>query len=130
MLHSMQDSASEGCMWKERVKTLLVEIAIGMTVVAIAILYATYGPFRWLPHRKWITLAMLCSAVWGLPLWWYRGSWRRPFFWVTIATLFVLYVVAYSILLARIKEFPPLLAATSCPLAWLVIFPIVRKAAR
>jgi len=55
---------------KNRVLTLLVEIAVGIVVVAIALVYAAYGPFTWVPHRKWITLAIITSAVFGIPIWW------------------------------------------------------------
>lgn len=126
----MTVSASEVCMWKERVRTFLVEIAIALMLVAIAILYATYGPFRWLPHRKWITLAMLTSAVWGVAVWWYRERWREPILWVAMTGLFVLHIAGYSLLLVHVKEFPPLLSAISCPLEWLVILPILRKTAK
>jgi len=117
-------------MEKSRAKTLLVEIAIGTTLVIIAILYATYGPFGWLPRRKWVTFTMISSGVFGVPVWWYRGCWRHAAFWVSTGALLVLHTIAYSIVLARVKEFPPLLAAISCPLEWLIIFPILRKTVR
>ena len=115
-------------MWIKRVRTLLIEIAIGLAMVATAILYATYGPFRWLPHRKWISLAILTSGVWGVAVWWYRERWRQPILWVAMTLLFALHIGAYYLVLIRLKEFPPLLSALSCPLELLVILPILGKA--
>ena len=115
---------------KKRAITVLAEGVVGIAVVAVAILYAAYGPFAWMPQRKWVTLAIITSAAFGIPVWWYKKSWVRPAFWLWLAVLLGIHMTGYSIALAHRREFPPLLAATSIPLEWLVIFPILRRTMR
>ena len=116
--------------WKSKVKTVLAELAIGIAIVIIAILYATRGPFAWMPHRRWITLAIITCGAFGVPVWWYRERWIRPLFWLWFAALLTAHVMGHCIVLARTREFPPLLAAISVPVEWLVIFPILKRASR
>jgi hypothetical protein len=117
-------------MHKHQATTLLAEVAVGIGVVIIAVLYATYGPFSWMPQRKWITFGIITLGAFGVPAWWYRQYWTRAVFWAWFATLLAIHIVSYSIVLKRLGEFPPVLAATSVPLEWLVIFPILRKTVR
>jgi hypothetical protein len=117
-------------MHKKRLMELLVEIAVGIAVVIVALLCARHGPFRWMPPRKWLAFAIITSVVFGVPVWWYRECLRRPTFWTAFAGLLVLHTAAYSILLGRVKELSPLLGAASYPLEWLVIFPILRIVGR
>jgi len=112
------------------VRDLLIEVGIGIAVVIIALLCAAHGPFTWMPHRKWITLGMLTASVFGVPAWWYRRDWGRPVFWILFLVLLAVHVLAYSTLLSRTKEFPPLLDALSIPLEWAVIFPVLSRANR
>ena len=115
---------------RRKASTLLIEFAVGFVVVIGAVLYATYGPFSWVPHRKWLTLAIISFGVWGVPLWWYRDLWNRVSFWVATALLVAAHCVAYCIFLVHVKEFPPVLSKTCWLLEWLVIFPILRRTAR
>ena len=115
---------------ENRLLTLLLEILFGIIAAISVLLYAAYGPFFWMPQRKWITFAILSLAIFGVPLWWYRDYWNRSSFWFAFVALLLLHVIAYSTFLARVKEFPPLLHPLALVFESLAIFPLLAKAAR
>jgi peptidoglycan/LPS O-acetylase OafA/YrhL len=108
-----------------RMRTLFLEILFGIAVAISAILYAAHGPFPWMPHRKWLTLGILTSGIFGVPIWWYRQRCKRPLFWLAFLVLLSAHSISYAIFLSHAKEFPPLWSALSIPLEWVVIFPIL-----
>ena len=112
---------------ENRIMTLLIEILFGILVAVGAVLYAAHGPFPWMPQRKWIVLAIVSSTVFGVPAWSYRRHWRHANFWILLGGLLFVHILAYSTILGRLKEFPPLVVPISIPLEWLIIFPIMRK---
>lgn len=115
---------------KSRLAILSIEILVGIAITISIILYADHGPFPWMPHRKWINFAVLSSAIFGVPVWWYRRYWKRTLFWLAFITLLSLHLIGYSIFLSHVKEFPPFLGPLSITLESLVIFPFLAIAVR
>ena len=112
-----------------RPRDLFIEVGVGVSVATLALLYAAHGQFSWMPHRKWVVLAIVTSGVFGVPAWWHRRAWARPPFCLTLLGLLGLHVLGYSMLLARRTEFPPLLSFLSCPMEWPAIFPLLNRVA-
>ena len=115
---------------ENRLLTLLFEISAGIAVAISVVLYAAYGPFPWMPHRKWITFATLSLGIFGVPLWCYRSYWHRSSFRFAFVALLTLHFIAYAVYLPRVKEYPPLLGPLSIVLESLAIFTLLAKATR
>jgi hypothetical protein len=109
--------------WTKRLVVISIEILVGIALAVTAILYAVYGPFHWIPHRKWIIFAILSSGIFGVPVWWYRRYWRQPLFLFTFAILLAVHLISYVFFLSHVEEFPPILSPLSIILESLVIFP-------
>ena len=75
-------------------------------------------------------MAILSSAIFGVPVWWYREHWKRTPFWLTFVALLSAHLIGYFIFLPRVKEFPPFFGPLSIASESLVIFPLLAIAAR
>jgi len=113
-----------------RLLTLSIEILVGIAIAISVILYASHGPFPWMPGRKWIMFAIFSSVIFGVPVWWYREHWKRIPFWLAVAALLSVHLIGYFIFLPRVKEFPPFWGPLSIVSESLVIFPLLAIAAR
>jgi hypothetical protein len=111
---------------KERLLTLACEVACGVAVAFVVVVYAMRGPFLWMPQRKWVSLAILSCAIFGTPLWWYRQNYRNSFFWLVFVALFLLHIFAFSVYLSSEPDFPPLLLPLSILLESAIVFPLLR----
>lgn len=112
---------------KNKAITLLVEVAIGITLATAAILYAAFGPFTWMPQRKYWTFALVTSAVFGISAMEFWEYWIRPAFWIWFVGLLGVHISCYSIVLVRIRDFPPHFGLVAIPLQCVLIFSILRK---
>ncbi len=85
-----------------RVIELGVEVLIALALVAAVLLYARFGPFRWMPSPRWWGLAAMTAVLLWYAVRRYRRYWRRRSFWLTIACLTAVHLVAWSLLLAHV----------------------------
>jgi hypothetical protein len=116
--------------WTKRLAVLSIEILFGIAVAIAIILYAAYGPFRWMPNRKWITFAVLSSGIFGVPVWWYRSYWKQPLISLTVVTLLAVHLIGFIIFLSGVEEFPPFLVPLCIIVESLVIFSVLNIAVR
>lgn len=89
---------------RRRVFEIIVEVLIGLGLVTAVLLYAKFGPFPWMPSLRWWGLAGITGLLFGRAVTRYRRHWREPHFWLNVTWLLALHLSAWSILLARIRE--------------------------
>lgn len=88
----------------KRVLEIVVEVLIGVALVAAVLLYAEIGPFPWMPSVRWWGLAGITGLLFGGAVKRYRHEWRERSFWLHLTWLLVLHVAAWSILLAKVGD--------------------------
>src|SRR5216117_2476998 len=86
---------------RKRVVELLVEVLIGLGLVAGVLLYAEVGPFAWMPSDRWWCLAAMTAYLLWSVVRRYRHHWPNGSFWLTITWLTALHLTAWSVVLTR-----------------------------
>ncbi len=91
-------------MTRKRIITLLLEILVGLVLAGAIILYAAVGPFRWMPAVRWWSLAGTTALIFWAVVKQFRHHWHRLSFWLKVAGLLAIHLLAYAVLLSRFPE--------------------------
>jgi hypothetical protein len=100
---------------------------VGLILVLGVVLYAEYGPSKWMPPLRWWGFAAATALTFGYPLRWYRHLARHAQFWIAFLAMLVVHSAAYVLLLLRATEWPLILFALITPAEWFVICPILDR---
>lgn len=91
-------------MTRSRVVTLSLEILIGLCLAAAIIAYAAVGPFPWVPAVRWWSLAGTTVIVFWVAVKQYRRHWHEISFWLKVAALLAVHVLAYTVVLLMLPD--------------------------
>src|SRR5579864_6466814 len=110
----------------KRVRDLLLEISIGITIVVAIAVYAIYVPPVYRFSARWAALAMFTPIIFGYPLRWHRQHWRVGTFWLMFSALLVIHLASLIVVLRMMEHFGWLWFAILVPLEWSIINSILR----
>ena len=113
-----------------QLKTLVVGGVLGVSLVAAIIVYAEYGPSKWMPSIRWWGFTGATAVTFGYPLYWYRKRVRQVRFWLVFSALLVVHSAAYIVVLRSVEEWPLMLFALITPGEWVVIYPVLHRFGR
>lgn len=91
-------------MTRKTILVLLLEILVGLAVAGAIIVYAAAGPFSWMPSVRWWSLAGTTALIFWAVVKQFRHQWHRPSFWLEVAGLLAVHLVAYTVVLLRVPE--------------------------
>lgn len=80
----------------------LMLIFLGMVLIALVVdltikVSVDTGADRWMPSGRWWSFAMITGAIFGVAARLSRNSWSQRSFWVTLAALLAIHLLAWTI---------------------------------
>lgn len=115
---------------RTQLNTLVLGAVVGVSLVAAIILYAEYGPSKWMPSIRWWGLIGATAVTFGYPLYWYRRRARQVRFWLVFSALVAVHSAAYILVLRSVEEWPLILFALITPGEWVAIYPLLDRFGR
>lgn len=87
----------------------LMIMLLGMIIIALAVdlsikLSVETGADRWMLSSRWWIFAMLTGAIFGVVAKLYRPSWSQRSFWLTLAGLLAIHLLAWTIAMLNTSE--------------------------
>jgi len=89
----------------QRLLRLLGYVAIGLVIAVLIGITTWYSPssVSRMMSGGWVWLTIFTPIIFWYPIRQYRHLWRRPSFWLTLAALLVLHLLAFTLAL---RSFP------------------------
>lgn len=115
----------------KRIRDLALEIVIAVAFVCAVITCAVMRPNDNIAetHTHFHEFALVVNTllVFGILIKWFRDAWRRRVFWVALAAMMLLHVVACLLMLDRLAELPFIYYALIDVGEWGVLDQVLRR---
>lgn len=97
-------SSSQPLSRRNRIRDLLLEIGIAITLVALVLVYAARVPPERRVDFRWVGLVASTAVTFGYALRWCRRYWRLVRFWLAFVALLSAHSVIFTFVLLRVEE--------------------------
>lgn len=100
---------------------------IGLVFVGLILLHAAYVPEKYYFGTKWVLLAAATCLTFAYPIRWFRRCWNSWRFWIALSCLLTIHLIAYIVILGRLRQFPLLAVALITGIEWKCIIAIIER---
>jgi len=93
--------AVTGFLMRKRIRDLVIELLIAVSVVCLIIFSASRRPGDSRVAFRWVGLAAWTGVAFAYPMMKFRPYWRKAPFWLTSAVLLAIHLAAYVLVFQR-----------------------------